>query len=107
VDSNTDPFKEFHTDIDSLQDLYLACEGVIRKDGVLDVSKLNELSKEEQAIFDMPKMKTLSAHVASGCEQCVTTIQGFDTTREMVRQATREAEKPRAFTAQKLRAFIT
>jgi len=76
---HTDFFHE--TEPDAVYDLYNACNGVLREDGMLEVSKLNELSKEEEAFLNVPRLRELWVHIFGGCTRCETIIQRLNMMR--------------------------
>lgn len=51
-------------------DLYNACNGTLHN-GILDIRKLDDLSKEEREVLDVPRLREVWNHVASGCAECI------------------------------------
>ena len=82
---------QFHdSESDDIYDLYNACNGAMR-DGMLDIAKLDELSEEEAAMLDMPRLKALGDHIASGCARCEAVIRTLNWARGLLKKS---AEKP-------------
>ena len=97
-----DPFRPFHDrDSDDIYDLYNACNGAI-SDGMLDVRKLDELTKEEREVLNVQRLRELWTHIASGCTRCETIITTLNISRETMREHRAVAgQKPRVFTIQR------
>ena len=66
-------------------DLYNACNGVIH-DSLLDVRKLDELSPEECEFLNIPRLREVWEHTASGCAQCHAIITSLNSARERLRK---------------------
>lgn len=76
---------EFHnSEQGDIYDLYNACNGVML-DGLLDISKLDELSPEEQAELDMLRLRKVWMHTASGCLECKYIIETLNLSRGTLR----------------------
>lgn len=61
-----------------LHDLYNACYS---RNGVLDFQKLDELSEDEAEYLNVPRLKELGVHVASGCAECAAIIKTLNWAR--------------------------
>ena len=84
-----DPFHDDESE--DVYDLYNACNGVIH-DGLLDIRKLDELSPEEREFLNVPRLRKVWDHVATGCTQCHTIINTLNLARERLKKRTAEAE---------------
>jgi hypothetical protein len=60
-------------------------------DGLLDITRLDELSLAEQEEFDVARLREVWAHTATGCEQCAAIIGILN----LVRGSGRESAPPR------------
>jgi hypothetical protein len=49
--------------------------------GLLDVRKLEELSREELKVFDVARLREVWAHTASGCPKCGHIIRTLNLSR--------------------------
>jgi hypothetical protein len=67
-------------DVEDVYDLYLACDGMLHN-GVLDMRKLDELSKEQLEVWNLKRLREIGAHVASGCAQCAAIIRTLNLAR--------------------------
>lgn len=82
---------QFH-DSDSsgdVYDLYNACNGIVIN-GLLDVTKLDELSAEEKEVFDVRRLREVWAHTATGCARCAAIIKTLNLVRVKLRGAAAE-----------------
>ena len=95
------PDKYFHDrESDDVYDLYNACSGTMHN-GKLDVRKLDDLSREEKEMLNVPKLKELWHHIDSGCSRCETIIQTLNSARRALALRSGIArEKPKVFTTQ-------
>lgn len=85
---------QFH-DSDSSEDvydLYNACNGIVIN-GLLDVTKLDELSPEEAEVLDVRRLREVWAHTATGCARCATIIKTLNLVRGKLREAAAEASE--------------
>ncbi|HEX5731592.1 MAG TPA: hypothetical protein VF131_02065 [Blastocatellia bacterium] len=75
---------EFHkgdSEPDELYDLYNICNGRLYE-GRLDLRRLDELSRQEEKIFDVAKLRRLGAHLAGGCARCEAIIKTLNAARQ-------------------------
>ena len=83
--------KEFHdSESEYVYDLYNACNGEMHN-GALDIRKLDKLSEEEKAILDVPRLRKLGAHIASGCNRCEAIINTLNFARGVLRNSTEQS----------------
>ncbi|HEX5731595.1 MAG TPA: hypothetical protein VF131_02080 [Blastocatellia bacterium] len=74
---------EFHkgdSEPDELYDLYNICNGRLYE-GRLDLRRLDELSRQEEKIFDVAKLRRLGAHLVAGCARCEAIIKTLNAAR--------------------------
>ncbi|HWS90239.1 MAG TPA: hypothetical protein VN282_24935 [Pyrinomonadaceae bacterium] len=81
-----DPFHD--SELGDVYDLYNACNGVVLAGGRLDVSKLDELSREEAEALDLPRLREVWEHTA-GCATCEEIIRTLNLTRRLLRDECR------------------
>ena len=65
-------------------DLYNACNGAMLDD-LLDVRKLDNLSLEEKRALNVPRLKAVWAHTASGCLTCKNIVKTLNLCRGTLR----------------------
>lgn len=65
-DPDLDPFHDSEVDI---YDLFNAVNGVV-VNGLLDISQLDEYTPEEAEELNVPRLKEVWEHTASGCRRC-------------------------------------
>lgn len=76
---------QFHdSESEDIYDLYNACNGAIREDGFLDVSKLDELSQEEREILNVKRLRDIWRHTLSGCPTCAGIIRTLNSVRQIM-----------------------
>jgi hypothetical protein len=72
---------QFHkSESEDIYDLYNACNGAIRG-GLLDISKLDELTPEELEALNVDRLRDIWLHTASGCSKCETIIATLNMVR--------------------------
>src|SRR5436853_194184 len=72
----------FHdSESEDIYDLYNACNGLVRDDGLLDVRELDEFSQEEAEALNVVRLKEIWAHTASGCPACQEIVQILNSVR--------------------------
>jgi hypothetical protein len=86
-DEGTD---EFHDSESDVYDLYNACNGVVR-DGLLDIRKLDEFTPEEAIALNVPRLREIWKHTASGCTECQRIITTLNTIRETLKEEISES----------------
>ena len=73
---------QFHdNESGDIYDLYNACNGALHN-GRLDIRKLDELSPDEAEFLDIPWLKEVWEHAASGCAHCENVITTLNVARE-------------------------
>lgn len=78
---------EFHNgEAGDIYDLYNACNGVLYN-GKLDIRKLDEYSAEDAAEINVPRLKEVWAHMASGCQHCESIINTLNQLRGVAKSA--------------------
>jgi hypothetical protein len=81
-DESNDPYHD--SDREDVYDLYNACNGVLLG-GLLDIRKLDELSKEELEALDVARLREIWDHTASGCSRCESIISTLNRARRTLR----------------------
>lgn len=76
-----DPFHD--SELGDVYDLYNACNGVLAGK-LLDVSKLEELSREEAEVLDLDRLREVWAHTAT-CDTCEDIIRTLNLTRKLLK----------------------
>ena len=78
---------EFHdSDGGDIYALYNAVDGVM-VDGLLDVRKLEEYSAEDAEALNVPRLREVWAHTASGCSVCEGIIHALSRLRKSLKAA--------------------
>lgn len=76
---------QFHnSESEDIYTLYNACDGAVRDDGFLDITKLNDLSKEELEILNLKRLQEIWRHTISGCPTCKGIVRRLNTVRGML-----------------------
>lgn len=79
--------EEFHdSELGDIFDLYNACNGEM-VNGLLDVSKLDEYSPADAEALNVPRLRKVWEHMASGCSECETIVRGLGSLRESLAKA--------------------
>lgn len=77
---------DFHdSDAEDVYDLYLAVNGS-QHNGLLDVRKLKELTPEESEILNVPRLREIWSHTATGCPKCKEIIRTLNIVRDVLRE---------------------
>src|ERR1044072_8239458 len=92
-EKDADPFHDSETDI---HDLFNACNGVVRVDGLLDVSKLDEYSPQDSEALNVPRLREIWHHTESGCQRCARTIRTLRMFRERLRAVAEGSSEKRS-----------
>lgn len=74
---DADPFHDSEIDI---FDLYNACNGV-EHDGILDVNQLDEYTPAEAEELNVPRLREIWDHSASGCLKCKSIVSTLNSIR--------------------------
>ncbi len=81
--------EQFHnSELGDVYDLYNACNGAMAGD-LLDVRKLDELSMEERKVLNVPRLREVWAHTASGCPKCKQIVTTLNISRAAMRATAR------------------
>jgi hypothetical protein len=75
------------SNVQDLYDLYNACNGEMHE-GLLDIRKLEELSKEEREFLDIKRLREVWHHMASDCNKCKEIVTKLNSYRESMRTHT-------------------
>jgi hypothetical protein len=76
----------FHnSESEDIYDLYNACNGIVRN-GLLDINELGKLSQQESAALNVPKLKEIWRHTATGCARCAHIIEILNLARQTLAQ---------------------
>jgi len=79
-------YEQFHdSELGDVYDLYNACNGVLAG-GRLDVSRLDELGREEAEALDLQRLREVWQHTVSGCRTCEDIIRTLHSTRTILRE---------------------
>jgi len=82
---------EFHdSESEDIYDLYNACNGIVRHDGLLDVTQLNEYTPEEAKALNVPKLKEIWLHTKTGCPHCARVVKTLNAIRGSLREEEEE-----------------
>jgi hypothetical protein len=92
-EKDADPFHDSETDI---HDLFNACNGVVRVDGLLDVSKLDEYSPQDSEALNVPRLREIWHHTESGCQRCARIIRTLRMFRERLRAGAEGSSEKRS-----------
>jgi len=78
----------FHNNDESedIYDLYNAVNGIVRSNGLLDIDELSKLSQQESAALDVPRLKEIWQHTATGCARCANIIEILNLARQTLAQ---------------------
>jgi hypothetical protein len=72
----------FHdSESEDIYDLYNACNGIVREDGLLDIRELDELSQEHAKALNVLRLKEIWAHTAAGCSTCEEIVRILNSVR--------------------------
>jgi hypothetical protein len=77
---------EFHNSELDVYALFNACDGVIIN-GLLDVRKLEEYGPEDAEALNVPRLREVWEHTASGCPKCKDIVHALSGLRESVTTA--------------------
>jgi hypothetical protein len=87
VNQENEADDDFHdSDAEDVYDLYLVCNGALLDNGLLDARKLDELTPEESQILNVPRLREIWRHTATGCEQCKDIIRTLNIVRNVLRE---------------------
>jgi len=82
----------FHdSESEDIYDLYNACNGIVRDDGLLDIRELDALSQEEAEALNVVRLKEIWAHTSTGCSTCQEIVQILNSVRGTLRADTEDS----------------
>ena len=83
-----DPHRaDFHnSETGDIYDLYNACNGVLRDDGLLDVTKLEEYGPDDYDALNVPRLREVWDHTTLGCSTCEDIITGLNRLRGTIKE---------------------
>lgn len=82
MDSHSADFHESEIDI---YDLYNACNGALREDGLLDISKLKEYGPDDYELLNVPRLQEIWDHTVTGCSTCKDIILALNRMRGAIK----------------------
>lgn len=71
----------FHESESDIYDLYNACNGIVREDGLLDIRELNDFTPEEAVALNVARLKEIWTHTATGCSRCAQIVKILNSIR--------------------------
>ena len=85
---------QFHDNDSSedVYDLYNACNGIVIN-GLLDVTKLDDLSPEEAEVLNVQRLREVWEHTATACARCARIVMTLNLVRGKLREAAAEASE--------------
>lgn len=93
-DKKADPFHDGDADI---YDLYIACDGAVRTDGLLDVDRLKQFSPAEWEALDVPRLIEIWIHTEkTRCPECATIVRTLNMIRGTLGEGAEESSGERA-----------
>ena len=76
---------DFHdSEIGDIYDLYNACNGVLR-DGSLDIRNLEQYGPDDYEILNVPRLREVWEHSATGCSKCKDIVTALNRMREVMK----------------------
>ncbi len=84
----------FHDSEDEdIYDLYNACNGIVRENGLLDIRELDELSQEDAEALNVARLNEIWAHTAAGCPTCDGIVRMLNSVRGALKANVEDEEK--------------
>src|SRR4029078_1777526 len=65
----------FHESESDIYELYNACNGIVREDGLLDIRELNDFTPEEAVALNVARLKKIWDHTAPRWSQSAQTVK--------------------------------
>ena len=87
-ETRNDSFHE--SESEDIYDLYNACNGIVRDDGLLDIRELDQLSQEEAEALNVANLKKIWAHTATRCSTCEEIVRILNSVRGTLRTDTED-----------------
>lgn len=93
-DKKADPFHDGDADI---YDLYIACDGAVRADGLLDVERLKQFSPAESEALNVPRLIEVWHHTAEEprCPVCAMVVETLNMIRGTLGEGADESSDER------------
>ena len=83
----------FHdSENEDIYDLFNACNGILREDGLLDLRELDELSQEDAEALNVIRLKEIWDHTAAGCSTCDEIVRLLNSVRGALKANAEEGE---------------
>lgn len=85
---NPESDEEFHDGESSedIFDLFNATNGILRQDGLLDISQLGAYDEREAEELNVPRLREIWEHTASGCARCAKIVSLLGAIRVSLRE---------------------
>ena len=78
--------EQFHNSESDIFDLFNACDGVLDANGLLDVERLNRYSPDQAEELNVPRLRVIWEHTATGCARCAEIIESLQSLRKALRE---------------------
>lgn len=88
VDQEKDAAQFHDSEAEDIYDLYNACDGILRDDGLLDVSQLDEFSPDEAQALNVPRLREIWEHTRGGCAECQRISDALNIVRQTITDKT-------------------
>jgi hypothetical protein len=83
--NTTSASDDFHdSEIGDIYDLYNAVNGVLR-DGLLDIKKLDEYGPDDYEVLNVPRLREVWEHSATGCTKCKDIVTALNRMRDAMK----------------------
>jgi hypothetical protein len=85
---NPESDEEFHDSESSedIFDLFNATNGILRQDGLLDISQLDVYDEREAEELNVPRLREIWRHTATGCTRCAEIVSMLGAIRVSLRE---------------------
>lgn len=88
-DKKADPFHDGDVDI---YDLFIACDGAVRDDGLLDVGRLNRFSAAQAEALNVPRLMEVWLHTEkTRCPECALIVRTLNMIRGTLGEGAEES----------------
>ena len=76
---------DFHdNELGDIYDLYNACNGVLHN-GLLDIRELDQYGPDDYEILNVPRLREVWEHSATGCSKCKDVVTALNNLREAMK----------------------
>jgi len=82
VENDSDHFHD--SESGDIYDLFNACNGIIVRDGLLDVDQLNNYTAKEAEALNIIRLKQVWEHTRTGCPDCRKIVAALHALRRVV-----------------------